>query len=194
MKSIITLFAFLLLAQASLASETISCPVGFLKATNKEDENSMFENKRLVLKLSSEGSLEGEVKSENGMTILAMAYKDEFVDVYDLSLMLLGKDEERMTSDRMLLKYDGVAKGDGWDGEEGTDKLSIISGGLEPLPARIVLTYNAFTTLKEFGAQSRVMTNVYSLMEPMKKAIAAKKMKKGEVIGIGTLIICNRTK
>lgn len=167
-------------------------PVGVISATDQFDDQTLGLANEMVLDFESDNLFAGEIKLMK-KTLAMRAHKDEYLDLYDASIVLLGENEEKLASDGFLLKYDGKGDGD-WHGPQGTDYLAIISGSLQKWSARFVLTGEAYKILKSYGVVNRYFLNLYEIEPPVVKAIKEGKLQKGELIAMGIVLGCSLTK
>lgn len=190
--SLLLILLFSLNNKYSWGGESITCPVGVITASDKLGEEDVGWAQEIVLQKNNENSFVGEVKLLN-RTFAMIIYKDELIDLYEASSVLLDDKGNKLVTDGFLLKYSGKGDGD-WHGPVGTEFLSLIYNSLGPLPARFVITWDAYKILNKYGVTRRFVINPYEFEGPLSEAIRDGHIKKGEIVAMGIALGCSLRK
>lgn len=179
------------------AAEGIFCNAMTIYASTSPDDEkhaTTYETPlKIDLKHPTSLGFEGEL-AVGPDKLSALVLRDEHVrNLYELKLIFSrGADGETLSRDIGLLKYAGPSDGS-FTGPEGASALSLLlSGSLQPAPAMLRLTSEAFTKLRPFGVTESRLANVFQIQDQVEKAIGQGVLKEGELIGSGLVFSCWR--
>ena len=182
-----------------LASEMLTCKLGLLNASKKmDDENAgpqLGEVKEMKSPVDDFNGGEVNYQTPSGQNILAFMSADTTENVTGLYHLQYGVkvDGKRELMSSVLLKYDSISSGGGWDfGPKGSKLLKLLfPDSFSEKPIELVLTNSAFKVLKKYGVERyKENANTYELFKVIAEATKNGDLREGDFIGTAIFLGC----